>query len=92
MAQWAFERAVQYRHGRPLTEPVQEQPSTFFNIIGKNIGIERARRLPSQRVLRDASLSWNGRRIWCATALKSCQTARNLLNTAILLDRQEEQS
>jgi hypothetical protein len=63
--------------------------STFFNIISKNIGIELACRLPAQRVSRDARLSWNGKRIWCGTALKSCETARNLSNTAILLDRQE---
>lgn len=68
---------------------IRTVPSTFSNIISKNIGIELAHPLPAQRVSCDARLSWNGERFWCVTALKRCETARNLLDTAILLDRQE---
>ncbi|WP_244859749.1 hypothetical protein [Nitrosospira sp. NRS527] len=68
---------------------IRTVPSTFSNIISKNIGIELVHRLPAQRVLYDARLSWNRQRFWCGTALKRCETARNLSNTAILLDKQE---
>lgn len=68
---------------------IKTVPSTFSNITSKNIVIELAHRLPAQRLSRDARLSWNGECFWCVTALKHCETARNLLNTAILLDRQE---